>query len=350
MINYSSTAGLIRLASGITSGATSITVDTTVGLPSTPFKLIVDIGTASEEIVYVTVVSGLNLTVTRGYDGTTAVAHAAQAQIRHGITPEDLRLSRQHETATSAHGVLAVAGLTETQVITNKNLTSATNTFPATLATLTGAQTLTGKSIDFGGNTVTGTKAQFNAACTDADFATLTGSETLTGKSIDLGGNTVTGTIAQFNTACTDADFATVATTNAKFTAYEAAWSTYTPTWASSGTQPVLGNGTLTGRYHQIGKSVKGQILLTPGSATTFGTGTYTFSLPVASLSALGVGNAEALQTSVRWWLGRAVLATSTTCNVQWQNNSGVSTWDPTTPWTFASGHPFGIEFQYEAV
>ena len=40
-------------------------------------------------------------------------------------------------------------------------------------------------------------------------FATLTGVQTLTNKTIALWGNTVSGTIAQFNTACTDADFAT---------------------------------------------------------------------------------------------------------------------------------------------
>ena len=38
--------------------------------------------------------AGSTLTVVRGYDGSTAVSHAAQAPIRHGITAEDLTLSR----------------------------------------------------------------------------------------------------------------------------------------------------------------------------------------------------------------------------------------------------------------
>jgi hypothetical protein len=38
--------------------------------------------------------------------------------------------------------------------------------------------------IEIGGNTLTGTKAQFNAAMTDADFVTIAGTETLTNKTL----------------------------------------------------------------------------------------------------------------------------------------------------------------------
>lgn len=54
----------------------------------------------------------------------------------------------------------------------------------------------------------------------------------------------------------------------------------YSVSWASSGTQPAIGNGTLSGRYSRIGNSVTVSITLTGGSTTTWGTGTYTFSLP----------------------------------------------------------------------
>ena len=47
-----------------------------------------------------------------------------------------------------------------------------------------GTSTLTNKSINLANNTLTGTKAQFNTAMTDADFATLTGTETLTNKTL----------------------------------------------------------------------------------------------------------------------------------------------------------------------
>jgi hypothetical protein len=78
------------------------------------------------------------------------------------------------------------------------------------IATISGSQTLTNKTISLGSNTVTGTKAQFNSAMTDADFATLAGSETLTNKTINLTDNTLSGTVAQFNTALSDDNFVTL--------------------------------------------------------------------------------------------------------------------------------------------
>jgi hypothetical protein len=50
--------------------------------------------------------------------------------------------------------------------------------------TTSNSVTFTNKSISLTTNTLTGTKAEFNSAMTDADFATLTGSETLTNKSL----------------------------------------------------------------------------------------------------------------------------------------------------------------------
>lgn len=64
------------------------------------------------------------------------------------------------------------------------------------------------------------------------------------------------------------------------FKALGDAWTAYTPTWASSATQPVLGNGTLTGAYMRVGKLLAFRIALTMGSTTTYGTGTYQFTLP----------------------------------------------------------------------
>lgn len=57
----------------------------------------------------------------------------------------------------------------------------------------------------------------------------------------------------------------------------------YTPTWSSTGTQPVLNNGSIYGSYYIFGGSVHLYIELTMGSTTTYGTGTYRFSLPVAA-------------------------------------------------------------------
>jgi hypothetical protein len=55
----------------------------------------------------------------------------------------------------------------------------------------------------------------------------------------------------------------------------------YTVIWGSTGTQPVLGNGSIVGHYNQIANVVSLEISLTMGSTTTFGTGGYIFSLPI---------------------------------------------------------------------
>lgn len=59
-----------------------------------------------------------------------------------------------------------------------------------------------------------------------------------------------------------------------------AAWAEYTPTWSSAGTQPAIGNGTLTGRYRRIGTTGFVNGLIQMGTTTTYGTGEWSVSLP----------------------------------------------------------------------
>ena len=158
---YSSTAGVYTLTGDVAATATIIVVNSATGLPTAPFKVVLEPGQPTEEIVKVTSLAGTSLTVVRGWNGTAAVAHAAGAAVRHMMTAEDLTLSRAHEDATPAHGATgAVMGTTNTQVVTNKNLTDASNTFPNTLATLTGAQALTNKNLTDATNTFPTTLAR----------------------------------------------------------------------------------------------------------------------------------------------------------------------------------------------
>lgn len=223
--NYSSTAASTALAAPINDSQTTMTVSATSGFPATPFVLAIDGGTVSQELVLVTGVAGSTLTVTRGYDSTSAVAHLAGATVEHSHAAIDFREAAQHRDATDGvHGVTGdLVGTSDTQALTNKDLSSGTNTFPSSLATdvevtaasdaaaaalaaheadttthgvsgaivgISDAQTLTNKTIALGSNTVSGTTAQFNAAITDADFATLAGTETLTNKDLSSPTNT----------------------------------------------------------------------------------------------------------------------------------------------------------------
>ncbi len=59
------------------------------------------------------------------------------------------------------------------------------------------------------------------------------------------------------------------------------AWTTYTPLWASTGTQPAVGNATVTGFYRYLAPDLafcQGRIFL--GSTSTVGTGVWLVGLP----------------------------------------------------------------------
>ena len=180
---YTSRSQQTTLSSLATSGATVLPVVAATTLlgglsassisPTNTFTIVIDPDTSLEEIVDITGVSANNLTVTRGVDGSSAVDHASGAVIRHMIIGRDLRDANLHEEATTyytdgsgashtLHGLSttdgSVMGTTATQVVTNKDLSSVTNTMPATVATLTGVQTLTNKTLTaptINGGTVT---------------------------------------------------------------------------------------------------------------------------------------------------------------------------------------------------
>jgi len=59
------------------------------------------------------------------------------------------------------------------------------------------------------------------------------------------------------------------------------AWTTYVPVWASaSNPQPIVGPATLSGKYSKIGRLVRLRISLGGASATNYGNGEWTFTLP----------------------------------------------------------------------
>jgi hypothetical protein len=144
------------------------------------FTVALDVDTVNEEIVFVTQVSGDTLTISRGQAGTgtagvSGIAHTAGASVKHVLTSSDLIFFRNNASPVASFGfsgstsgtttvqATAIAGTNTltlpavsndtlvgkatTDVLTNKDLTSGTNTFPSSLATLTGTQTLTNKTL-----------------------------------------------------------------------------------------------------------------------------------------------------------------------------------------------------------
>ena len=153
---YTSKSQQTTLTSSVTSGATLFPVvsaqtllgGATISAGQT-MTIVIDPDTSLEEIVdiYSSItnpVSGNNLTVVRGADGTSAQDHSAGAVIRHMVIGRDLREANTHiEASTGVHGLAntsSLVGTIETQTLLNKTLTAPS----ISAATLTDGITLTG--------------------------------------------------------------------------------------------------------------------------------------------------------------------------------------------------------------
>ena len=126
-------------------------------------------------------------------------------------------------------------------------------------------------------------------------------------------------------------------------------WANFTPTWTASTTNPTLGNGTLTGRYVQIGKTVRFSIAVTFGSTTNIGSGAYTFSLPVAAATVqqfpvggarLRDNSAPAYNMRTTYLLGSTTVAVASESGLNMGHNN---------PWTWAVSDLINISGTYEA-
>lgn len=100
--------------------------------------------------------------------------------------------------------------------------------------------------------------------------------ETFSDLIVDGNGNGLTGVVLQNKAALVIED---VVVTDPM--------TSYFPNWTGT-TNPVIGNGSLTGFFMLLGHMCDFYVVMTAGSTTTFGTGPYTFTTPFVSAAPTG--------------------------------------------------------------
>lgn len=165
----------------------------------------------------------------------------------------------------------------------------------------------------------------------------ISGDITLTGSNIGWSNdNIVAGTLSDTNTGSTPNTVSIVA-------------KSYTPAWTAATTNPVIGNGTLLGEYERDGNYVIARVQASFGSTTTFGSGVYSFSLPIAPYTHAKdiIGTAYGLDSGTSFIVGVSIIAVAGTTVQLLLGAAPVNNVGPTVPITWASGDRIQFEIRY---
>jgi hypothetical protein len=137
------------------------------------------------------------------------------------------------------------------------------------------------------------------------------------------------------------------------------AWTAYTPVLTGSTTNPVIGNGSITGRYMNTGATVFGEIRIIGGTVGfSRGLGTYKVSLPTAGI----IENYQPVgQVVMRdegpgiTYFGTAIFNNNVNNVIELYMHSQVATFDEgvavteSTPFLFSANDKILIQFTYES-
>lgn len=148
---YANNAPQQTLSAQITNTATTLTVSSFSGWPTSyPFFATLELGTANEEIVSVTNITGGTATIVRGQDGSVAVSHLAGATFDFTVVRQDFDEANAHTSASAGvHGISgSVVGTSDVQTLSNKTIASPSITGTASTAneSISGTLSVTGTS------------------------------------------------------------------------------------------------------------------------------------------------------------------------------------------------------------
>jgi hypothetical protein len=136
-------------------------------------------------------------------------------------------------------------------------------------------------------------------------------------------------------------------------------WQNYFPVWTATTTNPTLGDGSLVGRYMNVGATIFGEIRLIAG-VTGFnrGQGIYRISLPapgiVENFQPVGQVVMRDEGPGINYY-GTAIFNNNITDSIELQMHSQVSQFDEgvsvthATPFLFSANDKILIQFTYES-
>jgi len=136
-------------------------------------------------------------------------------------------------------------------------------------------------------------------------------------------------------------------------------WTTYTPTWTATVTNPSIGNGIISGRFMNVGATIFGEIRIQAGTSEfNRGDGVYRIGLPTAGI----VENFQPVGQVVMRdegpginYFGTAIFNSNITDAIELFMHSQVAQFDEgvavthTTPFLFSANDKILIQFTYES-
>ncbi len=136
-----------------------------------------------------------------------------------------------------------------------------------------------------------------------------------------------------------------------------APWVGWTPVWTSTNGTPVVGNGSLAGRYQLVGRTLNFELSLIVGSTTTFGNagGQWQFTLPQPAFYGFSyvkpLGTVLAVDSGARQYAALAVPVSGSNTKMYLWRDAGASemAFTPSTPVTWAINDIIGVSGSYEA-